>query len=52
MKPEKRKKIREGDTMPPSPKGKRQDRRASRRNERQELQGYIGGYIVRKPEED
>ena len=53
MKPEKKKKIREGDTMPLSPKGKRGVRRVSRRNNRQALQGHIGVYIIRNdPEED
>jgi hypothetical protein len=47
MKPEKKKKLREGDTMPLTPKGKRRVRRVSRRKTKQELNRFFGGTIVR-----
>ena len=46
MKPEK-KKIREGDHMPLSPKGKRAARRVSRQNDRAKCRDHLGYYIVR-----
>lgn len=54
MKPEKQIKRRpeEGETMRPSPKDRRQQHRACRRQKRVELDGYLGGYIVRRAYHD
>jgi len=54
VKPEKqiKRRLEEGETMRLSPKGRRQQHRASRRQKRVELDGYYGGYIVRRAYHD